>query len=688
MNQPAQNLRTLPPEAYEYYMFHPVQFIQEQVMCLEPHEVLADKIGRRMEPQTKIILDAVAIHDYVSIFSGRGCTKTTALAMLAIWWVWTRKDSRVVATSPKYETLKATLWAEILKWLSQSNIKDEIQWTSEKICHVDPEMLAFGQPMTAKDKENISGFHATHMLFLVDEASNVARDIIDAIIGGMNDPECKIVMAGNPTLASGPFFDTHNKDREYWYKIRFSSEDSARKNPVWFKRMQRYPKNSDLYRVYVDGLPPLGNPKAIIPLSDCHAAKEREVSERDFLEMGIDPAREGDDMATIAVRRGKKLLEIRSYGKTKGPELERLALLMLREYRKKTGIRSKVKIKIDDHGIGGPIGDYMTLNTTDNIEVVPCLFNGAGNEQYHDSASIMWGNMAEVISEVELCDDDELIEELSTREWVPGAGKLKVESKSIYKKRLGRSPDKADACILCYYTGVKMVFEKPDTIGEADAISANFVIDWHYANLMNPSFEGVFMVDVLHYAALVMNKDLSVVGLSAIYQQISDKLWVYAQFKQDIPEPDWLAQSVKRKTHYNMYGDDRDVRVFGNSEFFSSSLEKQPLADILMRSGLYVAPSERYDEYGAIALGIRMYQGGRVKVHEELVDARRALSLWMVKKGRPDTEQNGFGYAFLLILSEVKRQRKVMARRMKMTDYKPVSYFMKQEKSSHGWCKR
>ena len=100
-------------EMCEYYLFRPVEFAQEQIMGLSSVEVVANKIGRRLEPQSKIILGALAKHDYISVFSGRGCMKTTSLSMAALWWIWTRNEARVMATGPKYENLKATLWAEI-----------------------------------------------------------------------------------------------------------------------------------------------------------------------------------------------------------------------------------------------------------------------------------------------------------------------------------------------------------------------------------------------------------------------------------------------------------------------------------------------------------------------------------------------------------------------------------------------
>jgi len=680
---------TIPPEAYAYYMFHPIEFVQEQILKLTPEEIKADKVNKRLEPQTKLILDAVNRFDYISIHSGRGVTKTTALAFLAIWWCWSRNDSRVMATGPKYDNLKATLWAEIAKWLDFSNVKDKVILTGERIYNSDKEMHAFGQMMTTKDKENISGVHATHVLWLVDEASNMEKEIIDAILGGMNDPENKIVMTGNPTRASGPFYDTHYKDKKYWHRIRLSTEDSARKNKVWYERMCRHPRESDIFRVNVLGLPPLGNPQAIITLADCHAAKDRNVPTGEYLEMAIDPAREGTDLATIGIRQGLKTLEIRKFPKTKGPVLIGHTLKMLREYRRKTGIKSKVKIKIDDHGIGGPIGDELALNEEDNIEVIPCLFGGAGNEQYQDSATIMWFNMADIIETIELPDDEELIEQLSTREWRPGNGrKLKVEPKKEYKERTGNGCDEADCCIMLYYAGPKKIFESLDQSEQTTEINTRFVIDWNYDRLMDPTFNGVFMIDVLHLGALVLNDDLSVDGLAAVYQHYVDKLWVYAQFHWEHPEPDVMAIVAKSQTRKGMYDDDRDIRFYGNERIFSSKENRAPLADVIAREGLYLIQPEKYDEYGAIAIGVKMFNEGHIIMHTNLEDARKAVALWVVKAGKPEADKNGFGKALLLILSEVRRRKKQQPVIQRPRDYRPVRKVITEGPDYSAWMRR
>ena len=681
----SKKVTDLDAEAYAYYMTHPVEFVETQIMGMTPDDIIADKPGFRLEPASKSIMYNVGKYDYVSVFGGRGISKTFSLACLVIWWIATRNDARVMCTGPKFDQLKATLWAEVNKWLQKSYWSDQIKWSSESIQHVDERVQSFGGVMTSKQKENIAGIHATHVMWIVDEASNVEQDILDAILGGMNDPENKIIMCGNPTKASGAFFDSQNKDRDQWKCLRFSSEDSARVNKVWLKKMQRFPRDSDMYRVYVLGLPPQGNPKAILSLADCHAARDRDVGNSGALEMGIDPAREGNDLTAIAIGQGNKLLEVRTFPKTKGPEVRAHALKMLREYRAKTGYKGVVRVKIDDHGIGGPIADEMALNETDNIDVVPCLFGGKGDDKYADSATVMWFGLAEDINEIELPNDEELLEELSTREWLPASGgRMKVESKPDYKKRLGRSPDRSDAAILWRAKGPKKVFIR----GEENA-ARKFEVDWQNSRLMDESFDGVLMVEVLHYSALVLGNDLSFCGLAAVYQQYLDQLWIYDEFYQDRPEPDLIARVVRSRTKIGLYSDDREVRVIGNERMFRGEGDRRPLSDVFRQEGLVVQEPVRYDEYGAIALGARMFGEGRVTMHECLEKSRVDIGLWSVKKGKPDVDESGFVKALLLILSEVRRQKKTKIEKSGMPDYSAVRRPMVESKGSlTRWCRR
>jgi hypothetical protein len=58
------------------------------------------------------------------------------------------------------------------------------------------------------------------------------------------------------------------------------------------------------------------------------------------------------------------------------------------------------------------------------------------------------------IDEASMPDDPELMTELSGRLYeYDKQGRRKVEAKEMFRKRFGRSPDKADALLLAYYVG-------------------------------------------------------------------------------------------------------------------------------------------------------------------------------------------------------------------------------------------
>jgi len=637
-----------------------------------------ERVGRRRTV-------AITVPEYENYACDLWEHNTTSVALLAIWWIFTRNNSRVIATGPKFDQLKITLWAEILKWLQKSAIKDKIGWTSERLYHKWHPGTAFGQIITSKEKENISGIHSDHTLYIVDEASNVEEDIIEAILGGMNDPECKIVLTGNPTKASGAFFNSFTKDAQDWKVLHFNSEECKRVPKMWLKRMQRWPRESDMYRVNVLGLPPKGNPQAVISLSECMAARDRTVEAKGELEVGVDPAWEGNDLTTLAIRRGMKLLEVETHAKSTSQEEYRHVLTLVRKWRKKEGCNGRVRVKIDaGGGYGKGLIEFVTLNEKDNLEAVPVHFNATGNDEYKDYGTIMWFNMAELIMEAEIPRDEELIEELSTREWRPvDMSRIKLETKADYKKRIGRSPDRADAVVLCFAGGARKLF----SVATPDATTKDFQVDWKHEYTQSP--EHIHMLDVLHYGGLHLSKNMALYFLAGIYEKYQDILWLYAEHIQESPVPDMMIPVIKYKTKYGLYSDERNVKIFGNQRMFKASEDKVPMAQIFRRGKLFLRAPEKMDEYGAIGLGAQMYRQKKIVLHKDLVKARMQVSLWSLEKGAPEEEGAELCQCLLLILSELRKHRKPLVPQSTFPDYKPVR--MKHEDKTRkelAWMKR
>jgi phage terminase large subunit len=111
----------------------------------------------------------------------------------------------------------------------------------------------------------------------------------------------------------------------------------------------------------------------------------------------------------------------------------------------------EVEMKIDDTGVGGGVTDEMMDRGYKNVRAINFGGTAQDTDKYPNWISEAWFNMAEIVDEVQLPMDTDLLMELSTRQWkMDNKGKRRVESKDDYKKRGYRSPDLADACIICY----------------------------------------------------------------------------------------------------------------------------------------------------------------------------------------------------------------------------------------------
>lgn len=86
-------------------------------------------------------------------------------------------------------------------------------------------------------------------------------------------------------------------------------------------------------------------------------------------------------------------------------------------------------------------------------KVIPINFGGSPSDKdkYPNWISEAWFYMAEHMNDIQLLFNPDLLMELSTRQWQQDTrGRRTVEGKVTYKKRGYRSPDIADAVVICY----------------------------------------------------------------------------------------------------------------------------------------------------------------------------------------------------------------------------------------------
>lgn len=422
--------------------------------------------------QEKVLMD-LATDPKVSVRSGQGVGKTGLESISILWYLCTRPFPKVIATAPTRQQLYDVLWAEIAKWLSKSKVENLLMWTKTKIYMNGHDERWWATARTAVRPENMQGFHEDYMLFVVDEASGVADNIMEAILGTLTGHENKLLLCGNPTKTSGVFFDSHNSDRDMYKTHKVSSMDSPRTSEDNINMLLRkYGKDSDVARVRVFGDFPKGEADSLISLEVAEQATETrvDISNEYTLHVGVDVARFGDDKTFIAPRIGNKVFPLKDYSKKDTMETTGNIIRTVEDFKRDNPQINRVIIKIDDDGLGAGVTDRLReVNRQDNLEytIIPVKNGSKAKEEdrYYNKAAEMWDKIKELLDEnmsmflqgepgiIELPNDPILIKQLSSRKYgIDSKGKIELEKKDIMKKRIGESPDRADAVIYAFET--------------------------------------------------------------------------------------------------------------------------------------------------------------------------------------------------------------------------------------------
>lgn len=184
---------------------------------------------------------------------------------------------------------------------------------------------------------------------------------------------------------------------------------------------------------------------AIIGRESVLEAMSREVEDDGAIEIGVDVARMGNDRTELVKRKGLREVGRETYQKLRTTEV-------CDKVEAFANYDKTILIKVDDTGVGGGVTDDLIRR---GYNVMPINFGQKpfDTDKYPNLISEAWFYMASIMDSVQLDRDNDLLMELSSRKWVMDTkGRRGVEGKDAYKKRGYRSPDKADATILCFYT--------------------------------------------------------------------------------------------------------------------------------------------------------------------------------------------------------------------------------------------
>lgn len=439
-------------EIAEYYFDKPVEFV-EDIIEVEPTD------------QQKKVLIALEEDDFVAVKSGHGVGKTAVESWAILWFMFTRPGCRVPCTAPTSNQLNNILWPEVKKWYNNSKLKPyelfEWQKTAFRINHLDYKDTWFAVPRSTNKPDNLQGFHEGEVLFVIDEASGIPPGIMEVIEGALTNKNAKLLMCGNPTQLSGMFFDAFHKDSGFYKCLTFSCEDSSRVSEKYCTRIaEKYGKDSNVYRVRVKGEFPTQEEDTIIPISLLSKAVNTDIEKsNNIIHIGCDPARYGDDETSFYIREGNKIIDYKSKKKNDTMWVANC----LHNYYKKYKHKEKIRIKIDVTGIGAGVVDRMREKNLEKAEIIEVANNQKPkSDKYYNAFTEMYYEFRDKLKSenVDLPDDEELIDQLAGRKYTfDNHGRFRAEPKDSFKKRTGRSPDRADALLLCFYEKEKISWD-------------------------------------------------------------------------------------------------------------------------------------------------------------------------------------------------------------------------------------
>lgn len=413
------------------------------------------------------IVESVRDNRRTAVRSGHGSGKTAIAARTVLWFLAAYPHSVVVTTAPTWNQVEKQLWREMASAFEAGKEffatlgQSEIFKTDLVIA---PDWYATG--ISTEKPERFSGFHSRNILLVIDEASGVAPDIFEAGEGFLTSRNAKVLLIGNPTQPAGNFYDAFHKEAADWHLIHIStfdtpaftgekvSEDVAaslpqREYPEVMAR--RYGEESAPYDYRVLGNFPRASDDAICKAWDVERAQRVELEPGAPVVISCDIARKGGDETVIAVRRGNHVRIVDAYaGKDQNWTLGRLLQIERQVYEEEP---FDIVHVIDMAGLGSGTYDALCEASAFPVHGFNSSHRARNPMEYPNRRSEAWFTFAERLRQgtVDLDPDDQLFADLVAPLYsVDSKGRRVAEEKDEMRKRLRRSPDRADAVLMAF----------------------------------------------------------------------------------------------------------------------------------------------------------------------------------------------------------------------------------------------
>lgn len=432
------------------------------------------------------IANSVRDNRITTVRACNGPGKSWLAGRIALWYLMAHPGSTVITTAPTWAQVEGVIWQEIRAAYSGSKIPLGGQCNQTSL-ELGPKWFAIGRSTSEADK--FKGYHSEHLLAIVDEAAGVDEPIHQAVRDITTSANNRVFYIGNPTSLSGTFhgsfrspiakkfkisaFDTPNftangiRNVEELIEFIESGEELKIANPSLVSPVSVYEKVIELgtthphFQASVLGEFPEQGDTTLIPLAWIERAVDNKYG-RDWraehkvevksgpVRYGVDPARFGADSTAIYKRAGGVGEWIKTFSKEDTMQtVGRVRQFLIDD--------PEIQVYVDSIGIGAGVIDRLNEIRDERREWtrvfgINVAMKADNEEKFKNKRAELYWNLRELFEtgQIIIPDDDKLIAELSSIEYKFQTGKIYIEEKAEHKKRIGRSPDRADALMLSY----------------------------------------------------------------------------------------------------------------------------------------------------------------------------------------------------------------------------------------------
>ncbi len=409
------------------------------------------------------ILRSVAAHKRTVVKACHASGKTFSAAELVVWWMSHRKNAMVITTAPTFAQVEKVLWPEIRSVVQDSRLDYPVTPTTTA-WKLDANHYAVG--LSTNEGSRFQGFHGNDVLIIIDEAPGVRPQIFEAIEGIRAGGDVRILMLGNPTIASGPFYDAFTSNRENWNCLSISAnlegltlesllqrpDEELDNNPYPHLVTRRWVKEKyfewgpghPLWESRVCGNFPAQSEDALLSLTWLEEAKYREGAAAGPFHAGIDVGGPGEDETVLCIKQGQRIVDLRTWSKA-DPRGEIVAAL--NQY--KSDLET---VNIDSVGIGYHVATYLG-DCGFPVQEINVGDRANDTEKFANlKAELYWGlRLRAETGDISGLTDERTIAQLAGVRYSHNArGQVEIESKEQARKRGVKSPDRAEAVMLAY----------------------------------------------------------------------------------------------------------------------------------------------------------------------------------------------------------------------------------------------